>query len=439
MSDIWGALPFPNTLCTGYINGVHLFQLLNYSMSVATFEGEDTDDGGRLLQLSGMRVTYNLQLTGASRLISIEVLDRLTNQFQPIKRLQTYKFATDSYLCDAYTPYPSLLGSDTLLVQGERPGKIESVLFQEMLSSFLNSTTSIETPYDTRILSQPRLINDTTATEVLNLVESEDSCAPGMFWKDQIQTCLSCPLEFDVSFSKERIEFDVERDQSQADTIVLKNHEQFGVAVVPKKPPSWLKFTSEDIVYSGNDMLTYLDPGESIFLSVEVDPDELKTGTTHLTAGFGVLDGGEYPGCVGSDVSFDITLKVYPDEEKNQLGLIRAVGVTLFAIVALTSVSFAIFVYYYRKQQVVKALQPIFLVTISFGVLVLGSTMIPLSIDDEIASQRGCDMKCKSMPWLLFMGFSISNSALLAKLWRINRVFGASNSFRRVQVTAKDV
>ena len=49
VSDIWAALPFPNNLCTGYINGVHLFQLLNYSMSVATFEGHDTDDGGRML------------------------------------------------------------------------------------------------------------------------------------------------------------------------------------------------------------------------------------------------------------------------------------------------------------------------------------------------------------------------------------------------------
>jgi len=45
VSDIWAGLPFPNSLCTGYMNGVHLFQLLNYSMAVSTFEGVDTDDG----------------------------------------------------------------------------------------------------------------------------------------------------------------------------------------------------------------------------------------------------------------------------------------------------------------------------------------------------------------------------------------------------------
>lgn len=39
VADVWSALPFPNNLCTGRMNGVHLFKLLNYSMSVSTFEG----------------------------------------------------------------------------------------------------------------------------------------------------------------------------------------------------------------------------------------------------------------------------------------------------------------------------------------------------------------------------------------------------------------
>ena len=36
VSDLYEALPFTNNLCTGRMNGIHLFQLLNYSMSVAT-------------------------------------------------------------------------------------------------------------------------------------------------------------------------------------------------------------------------------------------------------------------------------------------------------------------------------------------------------------------------------------------------------------------
>ena len=225
----------------------------------------------------------------------------------------------------------------------------------------------------------------------------------------------------------------------QTKTVFLKNHEQFDVAVIPKRLPKWLKFDSLDERYAGANSPTPLGPGETLHLSMEVDPSEVEEGTAYLTIGFGVLDGGEYQSCVGQDATFDITMRVYPTEQKNQLGSIQAAGFALFAVIAFTSISFVAFVFCSRRQQVVRALQPIFLVTICFGVLVMGSTIVPLSIDDETASQRGCNIKCMALPWLLSMGFSIAMSALFAKLWRINRLFNASNGFQRVRVNAKDV
>ena len=53
VSDVWGALPFLNHVCTGVMSGVSVFRLLNYSTSVATFESTYSDMGDRLLQLSG--------------------------------------------------------------------------------------------------------------------------------------------------------------------------------------------------------------------------------------------------------------------------------------------------------------------------------------------------------------------------------------------------
>ncbi|KAL7545481.1 hypothetical protein ACHAWF_008832 [Thalassiosira exigua] len=428
VSDVWAALPFPNMLCTGYMNGVHLFQLLNYSMAVATFEGVDTDDGGKLLQISGMKVRYNTELT-SSRIISIDILDRESNEYHPIDRLKTYKFATDSYVCDAYALFPSLLDSTALTVEGEQPE----------VASFLDQSTSSELVYNSS--TQGRLVNDTSVTEALNLIQTEDTCAPGEYWKSDIETCLLCPIDFDVSFSRQKIELEVvsHRD-AQSVTVALKNHEQFGVAVIPKKLPHWLKFSSIDFGYTGTESPSSLGPGESLRLSMVVDPSDLEEGTAYLTIGFGVLDGGDYLGCVGQDATFDLTMRVLPTEQKNQLGSIRAVGFTLFGIIAFTSISFAAFVFCHHQQQIVRALQPIFLVTICFGVLVLGTAIVPLSLDDEtITSQKGCDIKCMSLPWLIIMGFSISISALFAKLWRINRLFNADNSFRRVQVRAKDV
>lgn len=433
VSNIWESLPFPNNLCTGRINGVHLFQLLNYSMSVATFEGKNTDDG-RLLQLSGLRVTYNTKLS-TSRILSIDVLDRESGEFKPIDRLQLYKFATDSYLCGGYEPFPSLLGRNNLVVAGEQPGTIiEGKLYQEMLAEFLNATTSTDAPYNTTV--QNRLVNDTAATEVLNLVQTEKSCVPGEYWEDAIQTCLSCPVDFDVTFSKELLEFKA-TDQSRVESITLTNNEDFDVAIIRKIIPDWLVLDS--VQSAGSNTPTILGAGESLNFSIGTLPSELEEGTVYVTIAFGVLDGGDYHGCVGSDASFDIKMHVLPTTQLNQLGVIRAAGFTLFGIIAITSISCAGFVVCHQQQHVVKALQPIFLLCICCGVLIMGSSMVPLSIDDEIASKRGCDISCMALPWLISLGFSVAISALFAKLWRINMIISASSSCRRVQVRVQDV
>eukprot|EP00566_Odontella_aurita_P015761 CAMPEP_0113582996 /NCGR_PEP_ID=MMETSP0015_2-20120614/32248_1 /TAXON_ID=2838 /ORGANISM="Odontella" /LENGTH=287 /DNA_ID=CAMNT_0000487777 /DNA_START=121 /DNA_END=981 /DNA_ORIENTATION=- /assembly_acc=CAM_ASM_000160 len=68
----------------------------------------------------------------------------------------------------------------------------------------------------------------------------------------------------------------------------------------------------------------------------------------------------------------------------------------------------------------------------------MGCTLIPLSIDDGIATERGAGIACMTVPWLFFMGFVITFSALFSKLWRINKIFQQSN-FKKIKVQARDV
>lgn len=104
VSDIFAALPFDNTICTGTISGVSLFKLFNFSVSIATFEGENTDLGDRLLQISsGLRISYNLQLPEETRLVAMEVLNKETGEFESVERLALYSFSTDSFMCSAFT------------------------------------------------------------------------------------------------------------------------------------------------------------------------------------------------------------------------------------------------------------------------------------------------------------------------------------------------
>ena len=65
----------------------------------------------------------------------------------------------------------------------------------------------------------------------------------------------------------------------------------------------------------------------------------------------------------------------------------------------------------------------------------MGSAIIPLSLDDEVLSQRGASMACMAVPWLFSVGYVLSFTALFSKTWRINKVRceQASKIFQGVQ------
>lgn len=130
-------------------------------------------------------------------------------------------------------------------------------------------------------------------------------------------------------------------------------------------------------------------------------------------------------------------MKVRPNDELNQLGGISAAGWTTSAVVILATLLTGGWVVKHRKHSVIKKMQPPFLFAILLGVLLLGSTIIPMSIDDGIASEAGCSIACMATPWLLSMGMSLTFKSLFSKLWRINRLF--SSGHRRVALKEKDV
>jgi gamma-aminobutyric acid type B receptor len=84
-----------------------------------------------------------------------------------------------------------------------------------------------------------------------------------------------------------------------------------------------------------------------------------------------------------------------------------------------------------------------FLIMVALGVLVMASSIIPLSFDDggvpDSQTERECTLICMSVPWLGFCGFTITFSALFSKTMRINRIFHSKVPFGRVKVTVGDV
>lgn len=126
------------------------------------------------------------------------------------------------------------------------------------------------------------------------------------------------------------------------------------------------------------------------------------------------------------------------DLDYNYIGNLKIVGDVMASIVILLSIGFSTWTLFHRNRKVIKASQPGFLGMISFGVLLMGSAIIPLSFDDSEGG-HGCSMACMAVPWLLCLGFCVSFSALFSKTWRINRIFQAKDRFVKVQVTERDV
>jgi len=117
---------------------------------------------------------------------------------------------------------------------------------------------------------------------------------------------------------------------------------------------------------------------------------------------------------------------------------LRSAGIAMASLILLTSLVFATWTARKRNLHVVKSSQPIFLLILTAGTFILGATILPLSIDDEIASDKGCDIACMAVPWLASTGFALIFAALFSKTWRVNRLF-RHPEMRRVRISAMDV
>eukprot|EP00584_Thalassiosira_punctigera_P010678 CAMPEP_0172535426 /NCGR_PEP_ID=MMETSP1067-20121228/7438_1 /TAXON_ID=265564 ORGANISM="Thalassiosira punctigera, Strain Tpunct2005C2" /NCGR_SAMPLE_ID=MMETSP1067 /ASSEMBLY_ACC=CAM_ASM_000444 /LENGTH=1140 /DNA_ID=CAMNT_0013320359 /DNA_START=87 /DNA_END=3509 /DNA_ORIENTATION=+ len=430
VGDLWTALPFVNYICTGVMSGVSVYRLLNYSTAVATFEQTFTPMGDRLLQMSGMRMSYNTLVdgSGSGRLMSVEIWDNDAQEYLPLERLKLYKFAADNWMCQHFDPYPSLLGRK-LEIQGEEPGEVDKHRnVQGIVGEYL---TALEETYNTSI--QGRLINDAEAFDPLNFIQTPESCLMTQFWEPTLSSCMSCPIGNDVKFSHDLIISDESSDYSGRN--LIGNNETFAVTVAPKYSPSWVILRDADEL---TQIPAVLQPGDLVSISFDIDTSDLNEGSTRSTVTYGVVfDDGVYPGCY-LDITFDVLVEVRAEEQLNQIDKIRPVGLSFTALVMLLSISLSLWTYRKRTHRVVKASQPIFLFIICVGVFVMASSIIALSIDDSIASQEVCSAACMAFPWLFSLGFTIAWSSILAKILRLNKVMNGAAVFRRVVVTERE-
>ena len=119
---------------------------------------------------------------------------------------------------------------------------------------------------------------------------------------------------------------------------------------------------------------------------------------------------------------------------------IRVVVLLMCCIIAIMGLGCMLWTHLHRKSRVVLSSQPFFLHMICIGIIIMGCTIIPLSIDHGVAgSLAGATTACTASIWLIAMGFSITISALSTKTHRVNMISRSAGRMKRVKVTIGDV
>jgi 7 transmembrane sweet-taste receptor of 3 GCPR len=223
----------------------------------------------------------------------------------------------------------------------------------------------------------------------------------------------------------------------------------------PMRDPNWTQFVDNNrfrnmtiIGTDGSDyQLAYLNQryvdGLVGQLPYEIGTEAVKTLHKLVTEGRNSLDNDIISTNV---VAYNLIPLELPklDVNENILENLKYFGLICFAKVAVLVAFFIGWTYVNRKSLVVQSAQPFFLVMIAVGVLILSSSLVPLSFDDggSGASPKSRTYRvgvCMSVPWLAFIGFTITFSALFSKTWRVNQIFKSKTAFTRIKVSERDV
>jgi len=247
--------------------------------------------------------------------------------------------------------------------------------------------------------------------------------------KTEVDTAIQCDFETpDIS-----IQANVGREATgQA---VFVNTGVFDLTVTLKSIPKWIRLDGDLPIGT----LSRLAAGDEWNLPFTAITNGLSGGNTTGVLTVMVSDD-DYRNCFYTEVfSVSITMQVVEDQDLNQLELLSIFGFLLSAMTMATSVACAIWVMLKSSCVIIRASQPFFLYLVCFGTFIMGASLIPLSIDDSLASTRVCDAACMAFPWTLALGFSITFAALFSKVWRINRLMTAAANLRREKVRPQDV
>lgn len=111
----------------------------------------------------------------------------------------------------------------------------------------------------------------------------------------------------------------------------------------------------------------------------------------------------------------------------------------LASLSCLLSVCFALWVFTYQDERVIRASQPVFLYLICAGTFVMALSVFTLGIEDDIASEKLTSITCMASYYLFSLGFTAVISVLFSKMWMLGQVFQKPRNEQRIQITNQNI
>jgi len=127
-----------------------------------------------------------------------------------------------------------------------------------------------------------------------------------------------------------------------------------------------------------------------------------------------------------------------PDFNMNYIGSTgRFVGYFLMGIVVVGSAVSILWLIWFQNERVVCSSQPLFLLMVAVGSLVMATAIFPLSLEEPV-SINGLNVACMAGPWLYLSGAVIAFSSLLAKTRGVHQAY-INPELDFIHVTSLDI
>jgi 7 transmembrane sweet-taste receptor of 3 GCPR len=102
---------------------------------------------------------------------------------------------------------------------------------------------------------------------------------------------------------------------------------------------------------------------------------------------------------------------------------VRVIGLVLMSILIFVALATAALLFWLYNDPIVQSAQPIFMLLLCAGSVIMSTTIFTLSFDEAAGwTNQQLSVACSLAPWLFFTGQLIIVSAHFAKLYRLDQV-----------------